>query len=184
MHGYWNQVLERRLTRRRAIAVTGATAASAAFLAACGGDDNKGGSSGGGGEVEGDKSGLLTKLVDETKNAKAGGTYIGVQGNAPSSLDPHIIGAHVTIVGRTHSQLFRIKDGVLKNTDGEFMGDLAQSWELSPDQLTRTVKLEPEAGFAQQAPVNGRKVDAEDIVYSWGRVEKQGTLRGDLSNKV
>jgi ABC-type transport system substrate-binding protein len=37
---YWTKVLNRRLTRRRAVTVTGALAGSAAFLAACGGDDD------------------------------------------------------------------------------------------------------------------------------------------------
>ena len=42
---YWSKVLETRLSRRRAMAVTGAAAAGAALLAACGGDDD-GGTSG------------------------------------------------------------------------------------------------------------------------------------------
>jgi ABC-type transport system substrate-binding protein len=181
MQGYWNKVLEGRVSRRRAIAATGAIAASAAFLAACGGDD--GGGDGGSG-VAGDSSGLLFKQTDETSKAKHGGLYVGAQTNGLVSHDPHAIGAHASVVQRTYSQLFRIKYGVLKNTDGEFAGDLAQSWELSPDKTTLTVKLDPGAGFAPLAPVNGRPVDSEDVLASWERVAKQGTLRGDLANAV
>jgi peptide/nickel transport system substrate-binding protein len=180
MQGYWDKVLDRRIGRRRAIAVTGATAASAAFLAACGGSDDDGGDSGDGG----DSSGLLHKQTNETSKAKHGGLYVSAQTNGLVSHDPHANGAHTQVVQRTYSQLFRIKYGELKNTSGEFAGDLAQSWELSPDQLTLTVKLDPGAGFAPLPPVNGRPVDAEDVVFSWDRVARQATLRGDLANSV
>ncbi len=184
MQTYWQRALSGRVTRRRAIAATGASAAAAAFLAACGGGSSNNNSTSTGGSGPKDTSGLLWSPVDETKNAKAGGTYVSAQTNAPSSLDPHAIGAHVAVVQRSYSQLFRIKYGVLQNTTGEFAGDLAQSWELSPDKLTLTVKLEPEAGFSPVAPVNGRLVDSDDVLFSWGRVEKTGTLRGDLANSV
>ena len=55
---YWARVLDKRIGRRRALKVTGASAAAAAFLAACGGDDN--GSSSTGSSAPEDKSGLLT----------------------------------------------------------------------------------------------------------------------------
>ncbi|HEX5369625.1 MAG TPA: hypothetical protein VFY10_09465, partial [Dehalococcoidia bacterium] len=147
MQSYWAKLLENRIGRRRLMAGVGGSAAAAAFLAACGGDSNKssssssssisGGSSSGsasGGSAASGASSLLWQPIDDTENAKHGGTYVGAQSNAPSSLDPHQIGAHVLIVGRTYSQLFRIKGGTLKNTDGTYMGDLAQSWEMAPDK--------------------------------------------------
>ena len=45
MANYWDRVLNRRLTRRRALGASGSLAMSAAFLAACGGDDDNTGSS-------------------------------------------------------------------------------------------------------------------------------------------
>jgi hypothetical protein len=39
MQSYWDKVLSRRLTRRRALVGSSALTASAAFLVACGGDD-------------------------------------------------------------------------------------------------------------------------------------------------
>jgi ABC-type transport system substrate-binding protein len=179
MNGYWDRALQRRLTRRRALGVTGGLAAAAAFLAACGGSDD-------GGDGGGDSSGLVYKPEDETSKAKRGGIYITTQDNAfARAPDPHRIGAHVAVGGRGYSQLFRIKHGRLANTTGEFMGDLAESWELSPDKLTLTVKLEKEAGFAPLPPVNGRMVDAEDIVFSWRRmIDSAGPLRGDLANEI
>ena len=198
MQSYWDKVLSRRTTRRRALIGSSALAASAAFLAACGGDDDDdgGGSTGGGaggtgggatgGTGGGASSGLIYSPVDETAQAKHGGTYVTTQNNAFAiAPDPHKIGAHVPVGRRVYSQLFRVKHGVLQNTDGEIMGDLAQSWELSPDNLTITIKLEPEAGFSPVDPVNGRIIDSGDITFSWRRMIDEGAqLRGDLANEV
>jgi ABC-type transport system substrate-binding protein len=177
MNGYWNKVLDRRLSRRRAIVGAGGTAFGAAFLAACGGNDSGEQSSG---------SGLLHRLSDETNRAKHGGTYVTTQNNAFAiAPDVHRIGAHAALAQRAYSQLFRTKHGRLQNTDGSFMGDLAQEWELSPDQMTLTIRLEQEAGFAPIAPVNGRVVDAEDVAFSFRRmIGSGGPLRGDLANEV
>jgi ABC-type transport system substrate-binding protein len=175
---YWDRVVNNRISRRRALALTGGTAAAAAFLAACGGGDS---------ETTGapkDSSGLLFEPVDETKQAKRGGTYFGLQGNVYVTHDPHRIGAHGAVAQRGFSQLLRISDGVLKNTDGTPQGDLAESWEMSPDRLTLTLKLDPGAGSAPVAPLNGRVFDADDVVFSWERFKATGTLRGDLSNEV
>lgn len=177
MESYWSKAGNARISRRRAIVATGSAAAAAAFLAACGGSD-----SGGGG---GDKSGLLYKPVDETKQAKRGGTVIGVQGNGiAQGIDPHNIGAHGVIGQRVYSQLFRISDGVLKNTDGTPQGDLVQSWEVSPDKLTITAKLDPGAGTPNVPPLNGRVFDADDVLFAWERFKKQANMRGDISNEV
>jgi ABC-type transport system substrate-binding protein len=185
---YWSRILRHRMSRRRALIGTGGIAASAAFLAACGGDDDDdgGGTAGTTGGQPSDTSGLVTQPVNETDKAQHGGVYIGTQENAFAiAPDPHQIGAHGSVGYRVYSQLFRIKHGVLQNTDGEIMGDLAQSWELSPDHLTLTIKLEPEAGFSPIEPVNGRIVDSEDLTFSWRRMIDVGArLRGDLANEI
>jgi ABC-type transport system substrate-binding protein len=180
LKSYWSKTLERRITRRRALVAAGATTAAAAFLAACGGGDDD--DDGGGG----DTSGLVYQVKDETGDAQHGGTYITTQNNAYARApDVHRIGAHGQLAGRAYSQLFRIKHGKLKYTDGEFMGDLAQEWELSADQMTLTIKLEPEAGFAPISPVDGRIVDAEDVVFSFRRLIDEGSpLRGDIANEI
>ena len=173
---YWQKVLRSRVSRRRALAGTAAAAAGAALLAACGGNDEGGGES----------SGLVYNPEDETSKAKAGGVYITSQDNAYARApDPHRIGAHVGVAGRAYSQLFRTVYGRLQNTTGEFAGDLAQSWELAPDKLALTIKLEPQAGFAPIAPVNGRIVDSDDVVFSFRRmIDAAGPLRGDLANEI
>jgi peptide/nickel transport system substrate-binding protein len=72
----------------------------------------------------------------------------------------------------------------MKGSEGKFQGDLAESFEFSPDRLTVTFKLRPNAGFAPVAPVNGRLMDAQDILYSWERFSKLGAARTDFVNSL
>jgi ABC-type transport system substrate-binding protein len=171
---YWNRVLAQRLTRRRSVTAVGGAAAAAAFLAACGGGDDDGGGSS-------DQSGLVTRPVDETKSAKKGGILKARNTFEPSTLDPHLFPNNFH-VSATYSNLWMIKDGVMQFSDGTVEGDLVQSWELSPDRLTITAKLHPGAHFAPLAPVNGRAVDAHDVVASWQRHSSISNQRGDFSN--
>lgn len=55
-------------------------------------------------------------------------------------------------------------------------GDLAESWEVSPDGLTYTVHLRKGVHFQNRPPVNGRELTADDVKYCWDR--KLGTGSG------
>jgi len=178
MDSYWDKVLQRRLSRRRAIAATGAIGAAAAFLAACGSSEDAGPSG------PKDESGLLHEMKDETKEAKRGGVYIDSHPGVILTHDPMKTGINIRGARRGFSQLFRVADGFLKGPDGTIEGDLAESWELSPDKLTLSVKLEQQAGFSNVPPVNGRLVDAEDVVFSWERLQKEGIGRTELVNSI
>src|SRR5690606_16958544 len=63
-------------------------------------------------------------------------------------------------------------------------GDFAESWELSPDNLTLTLKIRQDAGTPDNGPTNGRVLDAEDVVFSWNRWAATGSNRQDLVNAV
>ena len=104
---YWSRLLDGRISRRRALAATGAIAAGAAFLAACGGSDS--GSSGGGGTQK-DVSSLIVKPVDETKNVKRGGTYKTRGTFEPITLDPHQFPNNFYVY-QTYSNLWLIRFG-------------------------------------------------------------------------
>jgi hypothetical protein len=175
MQSYWHTTLQRRITRRRALAAAGGLATAAAFLSACGGDDEEGG--------EEDQSGLVVKPQDETKGAKRGGVYKARNTFEPSTLDPHLFPNNFHVAA-TYSNLWMIKDGVLEYSDGTVEGDLVESWEVTPDKLTITAKINPKAHFAPVAPVNGRVVDAHDVAASWQRHSSTSNQRGDFANSV
>ena len=182
---YWDRVLDRRFSRRRALAATGAGALGAAFLAACGGGDDDG-SDGGSGGAEKKTSGLLGKREDTSKQAKPGGTLMMTNPADPPHFDPHLLtlpaAAATSLI---FNKLMQVKPGVLQISDGTMQGDIAESWEFSPDKLTLTMKIRRDAGTPpNQAPVNGRKLDAQDVVYSWNRWAATGTGRTDLVNVV
>jgi peptide/nickel transport system substrate-binding protein len=172
MTGYWNKVLENRISRRRALVATGGTAAAALFIAACGGSDS------GDGE---DASGQLTSIRDETKSAIKGGILKNISTTRTLGFDPHA-GASGISVEPTYSTLWIQQAGFLRRPFGEILGDLADSWEYSPDRLTLTVKLSPKAHFSPQEPTKGRLVDAQDVVFSWERVLRISAQAGNLAN--
>jgi ABC-type transport system substrate-binding protein len=168
MASYWNRVLDRRLTRRRAMAATGMTAAAAAFLAACGGgDDDKGGSVPD--TTKGDTSGLLAKIEDTSKSAKPGGVMKWVQGNEPLHFDGQAQGqVQLNIYnGLAYESLVRNKPGVGQPSSYlEVLPNLAESWEFSPDKTTITFKLRQGVKWQNIPPVSGRAFDSSDVVKS------------------
>ena len=191
--------------RRRLLIGAGSGVTAAAFLVACGGDSGpdtaatstgstaapasttvsaSSGATGGSAATAPAASGLLAEIVDDTPNLKRGGTIKSLSTLEHVTLDPMEGGGHVGKLVMTYSSLFRTEAGYMEQTKGEIVGDLADSWELSPDKLQLTVKLNPKAHFAPLAPVNARVVDAHDIVFSWERFSKDGRGRLELANSA
>jgi ABC-type transport system substrate-binding protein len=174
---YWSKLAERRWSRRRAIAVMGSAAAAAGLLAACGGSDDD---EGGGAK---DASGLVTQPTDETKDLKRGGVLVNRTISEPNTLEPHLFPGNFTSQD-IYSGLWLIKDGHLNYTSGEIEGDVVESWEMSADRLTITAKINPNAHFAPVAPVNGRAVDAEDVVATFQRHKNISNQRAEFANEI
>jgi len=175
---YWKRMLASRLSRRRGLALAGGSAAGAALLAACGGGDD-----GGGGE--GAKSDLVTEPRDTFKEAKRGGTLKDVHNFDPPTLDPATPVAPLnSIVRHTYGTLVSEQPGHLETSSGVLIGDLAESWETSPDRLTITLKLRQNVKWHNKPPVNARTVDVQDVIFSWERYTRLSPFRGLSFNQV
>jgi hypothetical protein len=121
MTSYWNHYVEQRLSRRRALAATGAGALGAALLVACGSDKESG--------PKGSKSSLVAAVEDETKSVKRGGVLKRIVSDEWQPFDPNL---SVAIpLGRIYSRLFKVKAGHLEPTTGSMRRP--ESWELSPE---------------------------------------------------
>jgi peptide/nickel transport system substrate-binding protein len=171
---YWTKALASRVTRRRALAAGGGAFFGSALLAACGGDSDSGG----------DSHALLAEPEDTTKQAKRGGIMSFWRDREVDTSDPHATTRNAPGSISTYSRLFLRTPGYLAPQPVEFAGDLAQTWETSPDKLQTTLKLRPSAKWHDVPPVSGRNVDAHDIVYSWNRVARVGANRSLLANSV
>src|SRR5687767_4020960 len=151
---YWSSTIGRRLSRRRALAAAGGGALSTALLAACGGDTG-----------EEPASGLVSKPVDTSKQARRGGTLKWFWKAEPPNFDPSFGSTNNrTPKNLTNSLLVQTKPGYLAPAPvGEVIPDLAESWEVSPDRTELSFKLRPGIKWHNLPPVNGRAMDVDDV---------------------
>jgi oligopeptide transport system substrate-binding protein len=118
------------------------------------------------GEAVSSQTGPITQMVRSLVVSQPGGiagvdrnnAIIMLEGEIPT-LDPALVESGPgDIVGAIFSGLVRI------DTDLKIAPDLAESWKVSPDGLTYTFILRPNAQFH-----NGQPVTAGDVKYSWER---------------
>ena len=161
-----------RISRRRWLAATSAAGLSTAAAAAlaCSSRPQTGGAG----------SSAVTSGTPQN-----GGTFSAYLTYNPP-LDPQKVsaGAQTSISG-VLSRLFKFKVGTDPNAfaDHNTETDVGLSAE-SPDAITWTVKLRPDARFSNIAPVNGHAVEAEDIKATFARAVDPATgnpNRGSLS---
>jgi ABC-type transport system substrate-binding protein len=158
---------------------TGMATAAAALLAACG--SNSGTSTTASKATS--SSSLITPPKDTLKQAKTGGTlklnmFQDVQG-----LDPGFANLpNESVKIFVYSWLMAYEAGHLGPTQNKVIPDVGQSWEFSPDGLQLTVKVRPGMKFHNKAPVNGRALDIDDVVFSYNRMAAKGAPRGDIVN--
>jgi len=169
MPSYWDKVIDRRITRRRAIAATGMTAGAAAFLAACGGGDDDDAPEQ---AAARDESGLLATR-EQVDDRTRGGKLVIDNG---SNRDPlHWDGKAQGQIqlnqfqGMAYEALVRNPGGApgQPSTWSTVEPQLAESWEVSEDKLTITFKLRQGVLWQDKAPVSGREFVAEDVLKTW-----------------
>ncbi len=161
----WTRVLRVSLSRRRLLgsAVAGGGSLAAAGLASCGRSTPRSP-----GASSGSKPAQTTPSRGGTLNV-----YLPYN----PMLDPQKSSAAAQqAVGGSYSRLFAFKTSTDPKTITDHLveNDLAVSIE-SPDALTWTVKLRPDATFHNLPPVNGHAVEAEDIKASFVRAVNPAT---------
>jgi hypothetical protein len=94
-----------------------------------------------------------------------GGTNRWVFASEPGTLDIHVAGSALnTPRCMVYSDLIQGKPGHLAPQQfSEYLPDLAESWEVSPDKLQITFKLRDGVKWHNKPPVNGRAMDMEDV---------------------
>lgn len=90
---------------------------------------------------------------------------IAAQGSEPDQLDPHMTSAYASF-----QVLENVYDTLVQPGDDLSMEPaLAESWEISDDNLTWTFTLRDGVTFH-----NGRELVADDVVYSFQRIIDEG----------
>ncbi len=177
---YWSILARDRITRRRALvsASAGGLSVAALSIVGCSGADAKRSSN-----ATAPATGLLTPRVDTTKQAVPGGVLQTVQASELSKLDSLTApqpGTTGVSAGYLYGRLLKFKPGVIQAATGESEGDLAESWEVSPDKLQVTFKLRSGVKLDSRAPTNGREVDSGDVLFSADKMKHLSDYRSDL----
>ena len=108
-------------------------------------------------------------IAASTSPPKRGGTLTRASAWDPPVIDPRLtqsVGLY-QFAGLVGSRLVRygFPDEVSGPTDLSLKGDLAESWQASPDFRVWTFKLRPGVKWHNVAPLNGREFVAADVKY-------------------
>jgi len=157
-NSYWTRARRLRVSRRQVLRTSAAGAGLVGLTTlGCSTQGRNGSSSSGAGSQSASQSGAGTPVQ--------GGTFTATLQANPQSLDPQRVSATAQVsISGVMSRLFRFKTSPDPKTiaNHELEPDLAVSAE-TPDAITWTIKLRPDAKFQNIAPVNGHAVEAEDV---------------------
>ncbi len=114
------------------------------------------------------KTPLATDAVnyDRAYPAESGGTLIDAMSGEPSGLIAMIAGesAASAIAGNIFNSLLKYDRNL------ELTGELAASWDISPDQRTITFHLKPDLKWADNQPLT-----SADVLFTWQLVTDEKT---------
>lgn len=181
---YWM----RRMSRRRVLGTSASAGIGLASLGivGCGGGEDDGDSESvadaptASASKQAEVQSFLYKREDTSAKAAKGGInttyYTGDVTLDPLSATSYSSNYQTAYIYPT---LLRFKDGLREASRGGVEANLAASWE-QPDSQTITFKLQPKAAW--DSKLNGRAIDAEDVVASWTKYAAKGQTRVDLAN--
>ena len=108
------------------------------------------------------------KKLNQTYPSQSGGTLLDATIGEPSGLIYMVAGE--SAAGAISANIFNKLLKYDKNLDLE--GELAQSWQVSPDQKTITFKLKPNLKWS-----DGKPLTSADVLWTWHAVidEKTGS---------
>lgn len=184
---YWLRYQSRQLSRRKVLhyGALGGTGLATAALIGCGGDDDDGADPTSDGSSAQPSPAQVsdeypTNFQDPAGSPKSGGTLRIANDWDVSILDPVKTAAGGTIVkcNLVYNRLISYNTGVTAPDDSALVmvGELSDLPE-QPDNLTYTFKIPANAKFHDIAPLNGRALVAEDLVYAYDRYAKaQGSV--------
>src|SRR5207249_10744958 len=92
--------------------------------------------------------------------------------------------AHNAVGPYCYSSLLQFKPGYLKPSEKEISGDLAESWEWSPDGREVIMKIRQGVKWHNKQPVNARLIDIDDVTFSWNRFAAKNSGRAGVANAV
>src|SRR5262249_46323839 len=109
---------------------------------------------------------------------RGGGALARAAGGAPPVIDPRLtqsIGLF-QFAGLTSNRLLRhaLSDEATGYSDLTLKGDLAESWQGSPDQRVWTFTLRRGVRWQNVPPVKGRELTAPDVKYCFEQYAKEG----------
>ena len=120
-------------------------------------------------------------FAEPAGNPKAGGTpVVGVTWDI-ATWDPTKSGIYGTVfpTQMAYNRLLGIVSGPkLDKHKIVLEGELARSWEVGPDGLKYTFRLQPNVKFHNVDPINGRAFTARDIVLAYQRAAREGMQVG------
>lgn len=104
--------------------------------------------------------------LDAAFPPESGGTMVDAMSGEPSGLIPMIAGESAASAVASH-----IFNSLLKyDRNLELEGELAKSWDVSPDQRTITFHLKPDLKWA-----DGQALTSEDVLFTWKLVTDDKT---------
>jgi ABC-type transport system substrate-binding protein len=139
--------------------------------------------------VAGDKSGLLARPEDTSSRAVPGGILPSF---APADT-PSFDGLTALQAGasywneRSYARLVNFHaSNVTRGEKPTASVDpyAAESWEVTPDRLQYTFRLQPEGRLDPRPPTNGRLLDADDVVFAWNRFKAGHRSRMSLVHEL